>query len=152
MQLKLITCHPWVCSLTSVHSGGGGGGGGGGGDSGGLGSGELGLGGSSGGKGGGNGKSAQHPVQSHGRRSSPSRNCCICEHFKVSAHFKQVYWVPVAPMLHTVEHWAGRAGGGGEGGGSKGGGGGGGSGGIEGGGGGGGKGGADGGSASHKPQ
>ena len=55
-------------------------------------------------------------------------------------------------MLHTVEHWAGRAGGGGEGGGSKGGGGGGGSGGTEGGGGGGGEGGADGGSASHKPQ
>ena len=37
MQLKLITCHPCVCSLTSVHSGGGVGGGGGGGGGGGVG-------------------------------------------------------------------------------------------------------------------
>ena len=56
---------------------------------------------------------SQHPVQSQGAPPSPSSIRCICEHFIVSAHFKQVYWVPAAPMLHTVEHWAGRAGGGG---------------------------------------
>eukprot|EP00964_Phaeocystis_antarctica_P028656 scaffold16169_cov61-Phaeocystis_antarctica.AAC.1 len=154
MQFKLIICHPWVCSVTSVHSGGGVGGGvgggggggvggggvsggvgggGGGGVCGGFGSGELGLGGSSGGKGGGNGNSSQHPVQSQGSKSSPSRSCCICEHLNPAAvHAEHVLLGPL-PTRHSVEHWAGRAGGGGEGGGSEGGGGGGGSGGIEGG-------------------
>eukprot|EP00964_Phaeocystis_antarctica_P154287 scaffold122916_cov36-Phaeocystis_antarctica.AAC.1 len=86
MQLKLTICHPWVCSVTSVHSDGGDvvvvGGGGGGGVGGGLGSGELGLGGSSGGKGEGNGKSSQHPVQSQGPTPpTPRRNSFISEHF-----------------------------------------------------------------------
>ena len=123
MQLRLTICHPWVCSVTSVHSGSGDviGGGGGGGIGRGLGAGELGLGGSSGGKGGGNGKSSQHPVQSQGPTPpSPSRNDFISEHLSpVSAHCEQVFWVPWAPTRHSVEHWAGRAGGGGDGGGGK---------------------------------
>eukprot|EP00964_Phaeocystis_antarctica_P110121 scaffold74493_cov37-Phaeocystis_antarctica.AAC.1 len=101
MQLKLMICHPWVCSVTSVHFDGG-------------------VSGGVGGGGGGNGSSSQHPVQSHGRELSPSRSCCISEHVIVSAHSKQACGVPVVPMLHSVEHWAGRAGGGGEGGGGGG--------------------------------
>jgi len=116
MQLKLTICHPCVCSVTSVHSdggvGGGVGGGGGGGAGGGLGSGELGLGGSSGGKGGGNGNSSQHPVQSQGASPSPISVCCITEHLSPSLdHSKHWAEIPSVGRWHSVDHWAGRAGG-----------------------------------------
>ena len=66
-----------LLDLATAPAAEGGGGGGGGGDSGGGGGDSGGGDSGSGGKGGGNGNSAQHPVQSHGRKSSPSRRCCM---------------------------------------------------------------------------